>query len=76
MTSKRNRMNQAVRSIARTAGTPRVSPGERLVLSMMTAIAFTIAALGAWSILSFVGALSGEGPAALVTGFISAVTGR
>ncbi len=52
------------------------SAGEVLAFSLVTGVALTSLALGVWSIVAFVSALAGEGPMALVAGFIQAVTGQ
>ncbi len=60
----------------RTGVASRASAGETLAFALITGVALTSLAIGVWSILAFLTALAGEGPMALVAGFISAVTGR
>ena len=48
---------------------------ETLALTMMGTVAVTSVVIGAWSTLAFAGALAGNGPVALVSGFIGAVAG-
>lgn len=75
MTRKRNRALQPVASAERVNSASGTSVAETVVLGLMATIAITSAAIGVWSILAFVSVLSNKGPAALVAGFISAVTG-
>ena len=75
MTSNQNTTSRAaVSTRTRTAAT-HATAGEVMVLTMMSAVALTSMAIGAWSVLAFAGALAGQGPMGLIGGFFQAVTG-
>ena len=76
MTRIHNREQSAVRTRIRSNHRATVSSADEVMaLTMMGAVAFVSVAIGAWSVLAFSGALVGEGPLGLVSGFISAVSG-
>ncbi len=75
MTNERNRTRQSVANAERMNTATRTTAAETVVLGLMVTVAITSAAIGVWSILAFLSALSNQGPVALVTGFIGAVTG-
>ncbi len=62
-----NRTGKAQRAgIAGTGVTSRASAGATLTFSLVIGAALTSLAIGVWSLLSVVGALSGQGPLPLV----------
>ncbi len=75
MTENYKRTSQAVVSTRTRTAATHTTASEAMVLTMMSGVALTSAAIGTWSVLAFAGALAGEGSMGLISGFFGAVAG-